>query len=176
MTDVAAPGEQGADDELAALYARVHRGVTTLEYVGRAGSAPRTVPCILVRPDAFARIMRGVAGRPFSVVSHMDILQDGLGHVFVDLSLDFGRAVSERFLIDASASYGFFDLLAETAVLAVAPKGGSAAAGGPAGTGDVLLVQLPRPEKISESLGIIRNGLAVGGGAGGAAGRGGARE
>lgn len=168
----------GVDDELAALRARVHRGVTTIEYPGPgpAGSAPRPIPCIEVAPSLFARIMRAVAGRPFTVDTRMDIRQDGLGHVFVDLSLDFvGHGLVERFLIDAAESYEFFDLLAETSVLSVSPEGGAAAAGGPAGAQDVLLVQLPRPEKAAESLEIIRRGLAAGrerGPAAGAAPRG----
>lgn len=168
-------GDGGGGGELAALRARAHRGVTTIEYAGQgpAGAAPRTVPCIAVRPDVFARIMRAVAGRPFTVDTRMDILRDGLGHVFVDLSLDFvGSGVSERFLIDAAESYEFFDLLAETSVLAVSPEGGSAAAGGPAGAHDVLLVQLPRPDRAAESLRIIRSGLAAGSGRGGDRGAG----
>lgn len=160
----------GDGGELAALRARVHRGIGTLECAGPgpAGSAPRTVPCIEVRPELFARIMRAVAGRPFAIDTNLDILQDGLGHVFVDVSLGFGRTgISERFLVDASESYEFFDLLAETSMLAVSPEGGAEAAGGPAGASEVIMVQLPRPERAAESLEIIRRGLAAGGGGGG---------
>ena len=155
--------------ELADLRARVHRGIGTLECAGPGppGSAPRTVPCIEVDPGLFARIMRAVAGRPFAVDTNLDILQDGLGHVFVYVSLGFGQAgILERFLVDASESFEFFDLLAETSTLAVSPEGGTGAAGGPAGAHEVLLVQLPRPERAAESLEIIRKGLASGGGGG----------
>lgn len=161
----AAPPGGGGGGELAALRALVHGGITTMEYAGPgpAGSAPRLVPCIKVAPSMFARIMRTVGGRPFTVDTKMDIIQDGLGHVFVNLSLDFvGHGMAERFFIDAAESYEFFDLLAETCVLAVSPEGGSAAAGGPAGAQDVMLVQLPRPERAAESLDIIRRGLAAG--------------
>ena len=166
-------GGGGGSDELAALRARAHRGVTTIDYGsggGAAGGALRTVPCILVGPSLFARMVRTVAGKPFSIMTNMNIFRDGLGHVFVDLSLDFeGHGISESFLIDAAESYEFFDLLAETSVLAISPEGGSGAAGGPAGVHNVIMVQLPRPEKAAESLEMIREGLAAGGRGGGGA-------
>ena len=172
-------GSNGGGDDLAALRARAHRGVTTIDYSGSGGGAAdggapggalRTVPCILVGPSLFARMVRTVAGKPFSIMTNMNIFRDGLGHVFVDLSLDFeGHGISESFLIDAAESYEFFDLLAETSVLAISPEGGSGAAGGPAGVHNVIMVQLPRPEKAAESLEMIREGLAAGGrGRGGA--------
>lgn len=174
---MAGGGDGGDGGELADLRARVHRGIGTIECPGPgpAGSAPRTVPSIEVAPELFARIMRSVAGRPFTIDTDLDILQDGLGHVFVYVSLGFGQTgIRERFLVDASESYEFFDLLAETSMLAVSPEGGAEAAGGPAGAGDVILVQLPRPERAAESLGIIRRGLAAGGSGGGGRGRQGA--
>lgn len=166
-------GGGGGSDELASLRARAHRGVTTIDYGsggGAADGALRTVPCILVGPSLFARMVRTVAGKPFSIMTNMNIFRDGLGHVFVDLSLDFeGHGISESFLIDAAESYEFFDLLAETSVLAISPEGGSGAAGGPAGVHNVIMVQLPRPEKAAESLEMIREGLAAGGRGGGGA-------
>lgn len=139
-----------AGDELRELLGRVHPGVTTLGY-GRD-----EVPCLEVDGGRFGSIMAAVAGRPVSVETGLNILEDGAGHVFVEVSLAFsGTGMREEFLVNAAESLRFFELLASTSMLALAPPGASG--------GNVFMVQLPRPERARGALDMIRRGLARGG-------------
>lgn len=134
------------------LLARVHPGFTSF------GAGRDEVPCIVVGRGLFGRIMRAAAGRPSAVDAGLNILEDGAGHVFVDVSLDFGGGMREAFLADASESARFFELLAERSVLALSPPD-------PAESGSVFMIQLPKPDRAREALAMIRRGLSAGGGA-----------
>ncbi|ABK77759.1 hypothetical protein CENSYa_1130 [Cenarchaeum symbiosum A] len=136
------------DKELEKLLARVHDGVSTFGY-GKS-----EVPCIMLDDERFGEIMSRIAGRPVSVFTELDILQDGEGHVFVEVELKFSEGdINEKVLINAATSLGFFELLAETAMLALTPSRPEA------GGGNVFMIQLPQPLKAQEALEIIKKGL-----------------
>lgn len=145
-------------EDLDSLMGRVHGGIAAFDFDGRE------VPCITLEEGRFDSIMRRVAGRPLSVNTDLNILQDGLGHVFVEVTLAFSEGgFAETLLINARESLGFFELLADTSILALSsPRSGL-------GRDRVFMIQLPRPEKAAGALEIIRRGLSCGRGRGGGA-------
>jgi hypothetical protein len=80
-------------------------------------------------------------------------LQDGLGHVFVRVTLQFSYGnIEEKFLIYANEAVDFFESLAETALLALSSNSQY-------GSSNVFMIQLPKPERAQNALDIIRKGL-----------------
>jgi hypothetical protein len=71
------------NDEMERLLAKVHKDITLFDYNGTK------VPCIIFEEKRFDDIMRTIAGKPVSVETNLNILQDGLGHVFVEILLNF---------------------------------------------------------------------------------------
>ena len=50
--------------------------------------------------------MKKVAGKPISVDTNLNILQDGLGHVFVEVVLTFSLGgMTEKIWLNENASY-----------------------------------------------------------------------
>ena len=69
----------------------------------------------------FDDILNKVAGKPLSVDTNLNILQDGLGHVFVEMLLTFSYGgINEKILINANENLEFFESLAENTMLAIA--------------------------------------------------------
>lgn len=137
-----------SNDELKRLLERVHDGITTFNYNGN------NIPCIVFGEKKFDEIMRTVAGKPISVDTNLNILQDGLGHVFVELTLTFSAGgINEKILLNASESVEFFELLAKTSMLAISAPHSEV------GKENVFMIQLPRPEKAVNALDIIKRGL-----------------
>lgn len=135
-------------DELERLMARVHPGLGTFAYRGTE------VPSIILEGRRFDEIISQVAGKATSVDTDLNILQDGLGHIFVEIAMKFSVGeIVEKILIDATVSLKFFELLAETSMLALSSP--DSASGGE----NVFMIQLPRPERVSDALEIIRKGL-----------------
>lgn len=137
-----------SNDELKRLLERVHDGITTFNYNGN------NIPCIVFGEKKFDEIMRTVAGKPISVDTNLNILQDGLGHVFVELTLTFSSGgINEKILLNANESVEFFELLAKTSMLAISAPHSEV------GKENVFMIQLPRPEKAVNALDIIKRGL-----------------
>ncbi len=136
-------------DDLDSMLKRAHDGITTFDFDGRPA------PCILFGEEKFDAIMQKVAGRALSINTDLNIMQDGLGHVFVELVLTFSRGgFVEKILVNANESMDFFELLAKTSILALSsPKSRF-------GQDNVFMIQLPRPDKAVNALEIIRKGLA----------------
>ena len=135
-------------DELNRLLERVHEGVTTFDYNNTK------VPCIILSEKRFDEIMQQVAGKPVSVDTNLNILQDGLGHVFVEIVLTFSSGgIDEKILLNANNSVEFFELLAKTSMLAISSPHSEI------GKENVFMIQLPRPEKATDALDIIKRGL-----------------
>ncbi len=137
-------------DELQSLLDRVHEGITIFDFDGKK------TPCILFEEQKFDSILQRVAGQPLSVDTDLNILQDGLGHVFVEIILTFSKGgFVEKVLVNANESLDFFTLLAKTSIIALSsPKSQF-------GQDNVFMIQLPRPEKASDALEIIQNGLSL---------------
>jgi hypothetical protein len=102
----------------------------------------------------FDEIMAKVAGKPLSVDTNLNILQNGLGNVFVEMSLTFSEGgIDEKILLYANESLDFFESLSSTSMLALSSPHSQI------GKDNVFMIQLPRPEKIANALDIIKKGL-----------------
>jgi len=137
------------DEEMEKLLARVYKEIDIFDFNGK------NVPRIILDDRKFDDIMSKIQGKPVSVNTNLNILQDGLGHVFVEITLDFSYGeIHEEFLVYANESLEFFECLANTTMLALSPPSYSEV-----NQDKIFMVQLPKPEKAIEAIDIIKNGL-----------------
>ena len=137
-----------SQDEMKKLLERVHPEITSYDYNNSK------VPCIILSEQRYLEIMKKVAGKPISVDTNLNILQDGSGHVFVELVLTFSLGgITEKIWINANASLDFFESLAQTSMLALSSPSSDA------GKENIFMIQLPKPEKAVNALEIIKKGL-----------------
>ena len=131
------------------LLERTHNDIDIFDFDGK------NVPRIMLPDRRFDEIMAKIYGKPVSVNTNLNILQDGLGHVFVEVSLDFSYGdIHEEFLIYANEYLEFFESLADTTMLALSPPQHSEV-----NQDKIFMVQLPKPERAVDALYIIKNGL-----------------
>ena len=136
------------NDEMERLLAKVHKDITLFDYNGMK------VPCIIFEEKRFDDIMRTIAGKPLSVETNLNILQDGHGHVFVEISLNFSYGgINEKLLLYANDSIEFFESLTISSMLALSSPHSEY------GKSNVFMIQLPKPERAINALEIIRNGI-----------------
>jgi hypothetical protein len=136
------------NDELERLVASAHKEITMFDYNGTK------IPCIIFEEKRFDEMIRTIAGKPLSVETNLNILQDGQGHVFVEISLNFSHGgISEKVLLYANKSFEFFEALAKTSMLALSSPHSEY------GKSNVFMIQLPKPERAINALEIIKNGL-----------------
>ena len=132
------------------LLERVYKDIDTFDFNGQ------NVPRIILTDRRFDDIMSKIQGKPVSVNTNLNILQDGLGHVFVEIMLDFSDGeIHEEFLIYANESIEFFESLAKTTMFALSPPNYSEV-----NQDKIFMVQLPKPEKALEAIDIINSGLS----------------
>jgi len=137
------------DEEMEKLLARVYKEIDVFDFNGK------NVPRIILDDRKFDDIMSKIQGKPVSVNTNLNILQDGLGHVFVEITLDFSYGeIHEEFLVYANESLEFFECLANTTMLALSPPNYSEV-----NQDKIFMVQLPKPDKAIEAIDIIKNGL-----------------
>ena len=137
------------DEEMEKLLARVYKEIDIFDFNGK------NVPRIILTDRRFDEIMSKIHGKPVSVNTNLNILQDGLGHVFVEIMLDFSYGeIHEEFLINANDSLEFFESLAKTTMFALSPPNYSEV-----NQDKIFMVQLPKPEKAIEALDMIKNGI-----------------
>ena len=137
------------DEEMEKLLARVYKEIDIFDFNGK------NVPRIILDDRKFDDIMSKIQGKPVSVNTNLNILQDGSGHVFVEIMLDFSYGeIHEEFLVYANESLEFFESLANTTMLALSPPNYSEV-----NQDTIFMVQLPKPEKAIEAIDIIKNGL-----------------
>ena len=137
-----------SNDEFERLLARTHKDVTLFDY------NDIKVPCIILEEKRFDDIMKVIAGKPVSVETNLNILQDGLGHVFVDVSLNFSQGdIVEKLLLYANDSFEFFEALAASSLLALSSPRSEY------GKSNVFMIQLPKQERAVNALEIIKKGL-----------------
>ena len=134
-----------SNDELEQMLNKSHKDLSVEDFEGKK------VPCIGFEGRKFDDILNKVAGKPLSVDTNLNILQDGLGHVFVEMLLTFSHGgINEKVLINANENLEFFESLAENTMLAIAsidhPE-------------KIFMIQLPKPERTREAFEIIKNGL-----------------
>ena len=135
-------------DELKHLLEQVHDGITTFEFDGKE------TPCIVIEEKKYDETLSKIAGKSLSINTDLNILQDGLGNVFVEVTITFSKGnITETFLVNAKTHLAFFQSLARTSMLALtSPKSNY-------GKDNVFMIQLPRPEKAQDALKIIKNAL-----------------
>ena len=135
-------------DELEKLLEKVHPGITVFDFDGQP------VPCIILEEKKYDELLSKIAGKPTSINTDLNILQDRLGHVFVEVLLTFSQGgIMEKILVNANQDLNFFQSLAKTSMLALSsPKSTY-------GKDNVFMIQLPKPEKALDALEIIEKGL-----------------
>lgn len=137
-----------ANEELEKFLSERHKNITLFDFEGKK------VPCIVLDEKKFDDIMKTIAGKPVSVETNLNILQDGLGHVFVKVTLQFSQGnIEEKFLIYANENMDFFEALAETTMITLSSPNSQY------GISNVFMIQLPKPERAQNALEIIRKGL-----------------
>lgn len=135
-------------EELKNLLKQVHDGITIFDFDGKP------VPCIIFEEKKYDEILSKVAGKALSINTDLNILQDGLGHVFVEIILTFSEGgIEEKILINANKDIVFFESLAKNSMLALSSPKSSY------GKDNVFMIQLPKPEKAEDALEIIEKGL-----------------
>jgi len=136
-------------DELKRFLDQVHPGITTFDFDGKE------TPCIELDEKKYDEMLSKVAGQPLSINTDLNILQDGLGNAFVEVTLTFSIGnIVEKFLVNAKTDLTFFEALAKTSMLALSsPKSNY-------GKDNVFMIQLPRPEKAQDALEIIKSALS----------------
>ena len=136
-------------EEMKQMLERTHKDLDIFDF------KVKNVPRIMLPDRRFDEIMAKIYGKPVSVNTNLNILQDGIGHVFVEVSLDFSHGdIHEEFLIYANESLEFFESLADTTMLALSPPQHSEVH-----QDKIFMVQLPKPERAINALDIIKNGL-----------------
>ena len=134
-----------ANNELDELLKKSHKDLSVEDFEGKK------VPCIGFEGRKFDDILNKVAGKPLSVDTNLNILQDGLGHVFVEMLLAFSHGgINEKILVNANENLEFFESLAENTMLAIASVSHPE---------KIFMIQLPKPERTREAFEIIKNGL-----------------
>ena len=133
-------------NELDELLNKSHKDLSVEDFEGKR------IPCIGFEGQKFDDMLNKVSGKPLSVETNLNILQDGLGHVFVEMLLTFSHGgINEKILVNANENIEFFESLAENTMLAIAsvehPE-------------KIFMIQLPKPERTREVLEIIHDGLA----------------
>ena len=133
------------NSELDELLKKSHKDLSVEDFEGKK------IPCIGFDGQKFDDMLNKVAGKPLSVDTNLNILQDGLGHVFVEMILTFSNGgINEKILVNANENIEFFESLAKNTMLAIAsvthPE-------------KIFMIQLPKPERTHEAFEIIKNGL-----------------
>ena len=133
------------NSDLDELLKKSHKDLSVEDFEGKK------IPCIGFDGQKFDDMLNKVAGKPLSVDTNLNILQDGLGHVFVEMILTFSNGgINEKILVNANENIEFFESLAKNTMLAIAsvthPE-------------KIFMIQLPKPERTHEAFEIIKNGL-----------------
>lgn len=135
-------------DELKRFLDQVHPGISTFDFDGKE------TPCIMIEEKKYELIRAKIEGQPFSVNTDLNILQDGLGSVFVEIILTFSIGnISEKFLVNAKTDLKFFEILADRSMMVLSSPESHY------GKDNVVAIQLPRPEKAQDALNIIKDAL-----------------
>ena len=140
--------EKSPNSELEQLEKKSHKDLSVEDFEGKQ------VPCIGFEGRKFDEILNRIEGKPLSVDTNLNILQDGLGHVFVEINLTFSSGnINEKILVNANENLEFFQSLAQSTMIAIASVNHPE---------KIFMIQLPKPERAIEALEIIENGLQKG--------------
>ena len=120
-------------------------GATLLEFSGRK------VPCILVSQKKYDDLLNKIYGRQLRADTLLDIFYDGRD-VFVDVQIRFTDTnFEENFLLYANDMLEFFEALAESSLIALAPESPAYS-----NSQNVFMIQLPKKDAAERALEIIK--------------------
>jgi hypothetical protein len=121
-------------------------GATLVEFSGGK------VPCILVGPGEYEKILSKTYGKKIAADTMLDIFHDGQD-VFVDVFIKFKDTAFElNYLLYANDMMEFFEKLAETGILAISPDSQSYT-----NSQNIFMIQLPRIDAAERALEIIKS-------------------
>jgi hypothetical protein len=121
-------------------------GATLVEFSGSK------VPCILVAPEEYHKILEQTYGKKIAADTLLDIFHDGQD-VFVDVCIKFkGTTFDRNYLLYANDMMEFFEKLAETALLAISPDSQAYT-----NSQNIFMIQLPRRDAAELALEIIKS-------------------
>jgi len=126
--------------------ANLHKeGATIVEFSGSK------VPCILVNQKKYEEMLQRVYSKKVRAEALLDIFYDEQD-VFVDVQVKFlDTDFEENYLLYANNMIGFFEALAESGLISLAPDS-------PAYTNsqNVFMIQLPKKDAAEKALEIIK--------------------
>ncbi len=127
--------------------ANMHKdGATLMEFSGSK------IPCIIVNPEKYDWILQQVYGKRVAADTMLDIFYDGQD-VFVDVSIKFrDTEVDENYLLYANDMIEFFEALAESGMMALAPSEKTYV-----NSENVFMIQLPKKDAAERALAIIKS-------------------
>jgi hypothetical protein len=126
--------------------ANLHKeGATLVEFSGSK------VPCILLGAKRYEQVLQKVFGKKVAADTMLDIFYDGQD-VFVDVQIKFaGTDFEENYLLYANDMMEFFEALAESGLIALAPDSTSYT-----NSQNVFMIQLPKKDAAERALQIIK--------------------
>jgi hypothetical protein len=123
-------------------------GATLAEFSGSK------VPCILLNPKKYEQILYNIRDRKVPVDTVLDIFHDGQD-VFVDVQVKLiGTEIDENFLLYANDTVEFFEALAETGLISIAPDSQQHP-----NSQNLFMIQLPKKDAAERALEIIKANL-----------------
>ena len=126
------------------FQANLHReGATLVEFAGGK------VPCLLVSPKKYEEMLHKAYGRRVAADTLLDIFYDGQD-VFVDVNIKFA-GFEENFLLYANNMIEFFEALAESGLITLAPSEETYT-----NSQNVFMIQLPKKDAAEKALEIIQ--------------------
>ena len=129
--------------------AHIHtEGATLIEFSGTK------VPCILMSPKKYEQLLHNVYDRKVRADTLLDIFYDGQ-NVFVDIQVKLLETDFEQnFLLYANDMVEFFEALAESGLLSLAPDSQDHP-----NSQNLFMIQLPKKDAAESALEIIKANL-----------------
>jgi hypothetical protein len=126
--------------------ANLHReGATLVEFSGNK------VPCLLVSQKEYDELLQRTYGKTVRAEPLLDIFYDG-SDVFVDVQVRFaGTDFDRNYLLYANSMMAFFEALAESGLLAIAPDSPAYS-----NSQNLFTIQLAKKDEAEKALEIIK--------------------
>jgi hypothetical protein len=129
--------------------AHIHtEGATLIEFSGTK------VPCILMSPKKYEKLLHNVYDRKVRADTLLDIFYDGQD-VFVDVQVKLhGTEFEQNFLLYANDMVEFFEALAESGMISLSPDSQNQPS-----SQNLFMIQLPKRDAAERALEIIKANL-----------------
>ncbi|MDQ4102061.1 MAG: hypothetical protein M3115_07755 [Thermoproteota archaeon] len=125
-------------------------GATLVEFSGDK------IPCILMNSEKYEQILYNVRDKKVRVDTVLDIFYDG-HDVFVDVQVKLlGTEIDQNFLLYANDMVGFFEALAESGLLSIAPASQLHLS-----SQNLFMIQLPKKDAAERALELIKANLKL---------------